>query len=490
MFKYRNVLISVYDKTNLDKLAKFLIKKKFTIYSTGGTSIYLNKINIPFKEISKYTKQKEILDGRVKTLHPKIFGGLLANPKGKHQKELIKNKIINFDLLIVNLYPFEETLKKTKSHQKIIDMIDIGGHSLIRASIKNYSKITTIIDPSDYIKFETSFNSITKNKKKLAIKALEYANKYDQKIIDWLNGEEKNKYELRYGENPHQAAQARIYDKAFKQISGNKGLSYNNLLDLDAAIRIVFGYQKNKNNIAAIVKHNTPCGYAIHQNQKIAFQNALAGDPISAFGGIIVLNNKLSSLTAKLISKGFYEVVAAPSFENDAITILSAKKNLRIVKINPKIPKYESKSIFAGTLHQETNNFKIVTKKITGKEIKKNLNINFYIHVLKFVRSNAIAIFDNNKLLSQCGGQTSRVDSLKFAIEKLKKLPKNKLKEHLYLISDAFFPFEDSLKLIIKSKLNITIFTPLGSINDIKIISFAKKNKLNLYEINHRHFKH
>ena len=493
MFKYKNVLISVYDKTNLDDLAFFLVKKKFNIYSTGGTSKYLKTLGVPVKEISDYTKQQEILSGRVKTLHPKIFGGLLANNSSLHQKELKNNQMINFDLLIVNLYPFEETIKTTKNEKKIIDMIDIGGHSLIRASVKSYQKTMTIIDPSDYVNFIKSFRTISNSNKAYATKALEHANKYDQNIINWFKkskSDEKEVFDLRYGENPHQAAHAEIRKGSFKQISGEKKLSYNNLLDLDAALNIIYHAPKTDKNTVTIVKHNTPCGAAIHKNQKQAFVLALSGDPISAFGGIVVFNKKIEEDSAKIIAKGFYEVVASTDFSAKALSILSKKKNLRLLKINKKLPQLETKSIFAGTLHQKMNLSNIKCTKINGSNLKKDIEIKFFIHVLKFVKSNAIAIFDKEKLLSQCGGQTSRIDALHNTINKLKQLHKGNLKKQLYLISDAFFPFQDSLKFILSTKLNIKIFTPMGSINDHKIIAYAKKNKMSLYEINHRHFKH
>lgn len=493
MFKYKNVLISVYDKTDLDIFANFLIKKKFNIYSTGGTSNYLKQLGLPVKEISNYTKQKEILGGRVKTLHPKIFGGLLADNSSLHQKELKSNQMINFDLLVVNLYPFEETLKTTKDNKKIIEMIDIGGHSLIRASVKNYQKTMTIIDPNDYFTFIKSYKTITGKNKNFAIKALEHANKYDQNILNWFkknDSEELETFDLRYGENPHQSAHAKIRKNSFEQISGEKKLSYNNLLDLDAAINIIYHAPKTNKNMVTIVKHNTPCGAAIHKNQKKAFELALSGDPISAFGGIVVFNKKIEKKAAEIITKGFYEVIASTDFSAEALSILSRKKNLRLLKINKKLPKLETKSIFAGTLYQNMDLLPIKVKKIHGRNLNKDLNIKFFIHVLKFVKSNAIAIFDNEKLLSQCGGQTSRIDSLRNSINKLKQLHKINFNKPLYLISDAFFPFEDSLKYIQSTKLNINIFAPMGSINDHKIITYAEKNKMTLYELNHRHFKH
>lgn len=493
MFKYKNVLISVYNKKNLDHFANFLVKKKFTIYSTGGTSEYLKKLGIPFKEISQFTKQKEILSGRVKTLHPKIFGGLLAEESALHQKELKENQMINFDLLIVNLYPFEETLQKTKDHKKIIEMIDIGGHGLIRASVKNYGKTMIIIDPNDYFKFEKSFKTINTFNRAFAIKALEHANQYDQHIINWFKKENFNKmelFDLRYGENPHQKAHAKIQKNAFRQISGGKKLSYNNLLDLDAAINIAFNAPKTNKNIVTIVKHSIPCGAAIHRNQTNAFKLALSSDPISAFGGIVVFNKKVGEEAAKIIIQGFYEVIASIKFSKKALRILSTKKNLRILEVNNELPQTEIRSIFAGTLHQDKDVSPIRITKINGPKLNKKLETKFFIHVSKFVKSNAITIFDDERLLSQSGGQTSRIEALDNSLRKLKKLHKKDLSKQMYLVSDAFFPFEDSLKFILKTKLKIKIFVPMGSINDDKIVFFAKKNKINLYEINHRHFKH
>ena len=264
----KNVIISVYDKTDLDIIAKFLIKKKFTIYSTGGTSDFLKKNNIPHIEISKYTKQKEILGGRVKTLHPKIFGGLLGTTSRGHQKELQSEKIVNFNMLIINLYPFEETIKKTNKSDEIIEMIDIGGHSLIRAAIKNYTKTIPVVSPTDYKKIIRKLPNSKIEKKKYAIKALQHITQYDIAIANWFQGIKTEEYPLRYGENPQQKAVALVNDNSFQQLAGEKKLSYNNLLDLDAAINIAY-HSSSKENICTIVKHNIPCGGAIKKDKKI-----------------------------------------------------------------------------------------------------------------------------------------------------------------------------------------------------------------------------
>ncbi len=489
MKKNKNALISVYDKINLEDIARFLIKKKYTIYSTGGSSNYLKKINIPHVEISKFTKQKEILNGRVKTLHPKIFGGILAANSQDHQKELKVSKIPNFDLLIVNLYPFEETIKKTKNADEIIEMIDIGGHSLIRAAVKNYLKTLVIVDPLDYPKLIKKLPATTAVRKKYAIKAMRQITKYDIAISNWFEGIHDEEYPLRYGENPQQKAIAIIDKKKFRQLGGKKILSYNNLLDLDAAVKITYE-TSSKKNICTIVKHNIPCGASIENTQIKSYTNALQGDPVSAFGGVVAFNKKINILTAKHLVKNFYEVVAAPNYDKKALEILKARKNLRILKVRKFKDKIERRSIFAGTLIQDVDNKKSTIETIRGVNKLKKEKIDFFVNVLKFIKSNAIAIFNKTSLIIQSGGQTSRVDSLKNCLLKLKLKETQKKTSELYLFSDAFFPFTDSLKLIKTEKFKFNIYAPMGSINDSEIKKFVKKNKLNFFKLSDRHFKH
>ena len=485
----KNVIISVYDKTDLDIVSKFLIKKKFTIYSTGGTSDFLRKNNIPHIEISKYTKQKEILDGRVKTLHPKIFGGLLGTTSQKHQKELRSEKIVNFDMLIINLYPFEATIKKTKKFDEIIEMIDIGGHSLIRAAIKNYAKTTPVVSPADYKEIIRKLPRSLAEKKKYVIKALQHITDYDIAINNWFQGTTTEEYPLRYGENPQQKAVALINNKSFVQLGGEKKLSYNNLLDLDAAINIAYN-SNSKENICTIIKHNIPCGGAIKKRQQDSYLKALAGDPVSAFGGIIAFNQKLTLDTAKHITKNFYEVVAAPNFEKEALKMLQTKKNLRILKVKKFKNHTEQRSIFAGALIQDSNNKSSQIKSIYGKNQLKKDQLSFFVNILKYIKSNAIALFDKESLISQSGGQTSRIDALQNCFYKLKLKHDHKKLKNLYLFSDAFFPFTDSLKLIKKENMQVDIYAPMGSQNDQKIEAFIKKNKLNFFRLSDRHFKH
>ena len=474
MGKNKSALISVFDKTNLDLISKFLIKNKYTIYSTGGSSKFLKKIDVPHIEISKYTQQKEILAGRVKTLHPKIFGGILATDKKEHQKELKNEKIINFDLIICNLYPFEKTIKIAKKENEIIEMIDIGGHSLIRAAVKNYLKTIVIVNPSDYSKFIKNTPKTNSAKKKYAIKAIKQITNYDIAISNWFQGIYDEEYPLRYGENPQQKATAIIKKNVIEQLSGDKKLSYNNLLDLDAAVKITYNIKSNK-YICSIIKHNIPCGASIGNSQLKSYTNALAGDPISAFGGVVALNKKVTINTAKSLIKNFYEVVAAPDFDKEALNILKSKKNLRILKVKKFVSKKEKRSFFAGTLTQEVNNKKSTIKKISGVNKLTNEQIEFFTNVLKFIKSNAIALFDKTSLVSQSGGQTSRVESLQNCLYKFKLNHQKKKNDMLFLFSDAFFPFTDSLEFIKKNKLKIDIYAPMGSKNDFIIEEFVKK---------------
>ena len=489
MEKNKNALISVFDKNNLELISKFLIKKKYTIYSTGGSSKYLKKIHIPHVEVSKYTKQNEILSGRVKTLHPKIFGGILAANTREHQKELKKEKIINFDLIIVNLYPFEKTIKNTKNNNEIIEMIDIGGHSLIRAAAKNYLNTTIIIDPLDYPNFIKNSPKTASAKKRYAVKAMQKITEYDIAIMKWFQGIEDIEYLLRYGENPQQKAKALISNNLFQQISGEKKLSYNNLLDLDAALAIVYATESKK-YICTIIKHNIPCGASIEKSQIKSYTSALAGDPISAFGGIVAFNKKLTATAAEKLIKNYFEVVAAPDFESDALKILKRKTNLRVLKVKKFKSKIEQRSIFAGKLIQDVNNKKTTIVNIYGKNKLNDEKINFFTNVLKVIKSNAIALFDQTSLVSQSGGQTSRIDSLENCLHKFILKQKKKKNSKLFLFSDAFFPFTDSLELIKNKNLKIDVYAPMGSKNDTLIEKFVEENKLNFFKLNNRHFKH
>ena len=341
----------------------------------------------------------------------------------------------------------------------------------------------------DYSNFIKNFPETVSAKKKYAIKAIKQITKYDIAISKWFQGIEDKEYSLRYGENPQQKATAVINDKIFKQLSGEKKLSYNNLLDLDAALAIAYSTNTNK-YICTIVKHNIPCGASMETSQIKSYTNALEGDPVSAFGGVLAFNKKVTSLTAKNLLKNFYEVVAAPEFDSEALKILKKKINLRVLKIKKHKVKIEQRSIFAGTLVQDKNNKKSTIQKIYGVNRLNSEKINFFTNVLKIIKSNAIALFDQTSLVSQSGGQTSRVDSLENCLYKFKLKQKKKRNCKLFLFSDAFFPFTDSLNLIKKEKMKIDVYAPMGSKNDILIEKFVKKNKLNFFKLSDRHFKH
>ena len=368
-------------------------------------------------------------------------------------------------------------------------MIDIGGHSLIRAAVKNYSKTLIIVDPLDYANLIKKFPKSDLDKKKYAIKALKQVTDYDISISNWFEGTYNYEYPLRYGENPQQKATALIGKNRFKQLSGEKKLSYNNLLDLDAAVSIAYN-TFSKKYICTIVKHNIPCGASIENTQKKSYKNALAGDPISAFGGVLAFNKKINIQTANCLINDFYEVVAAPDFDNDALKILKSKKNLRVLKVKKFIKKIEKRTIFAGTLIQDVDNKKPYIKEVFGVNELEKEKIYFFTNVLRFVKSNAIALFNQTSLVSQSGGQTSRVDSLENCLYKFKVKHKNRETVKLFLFSDAFFPFIDSLKIIKNEKLNIDIYAPMGSKNDSVIERFVEKNKLNFFRLSDRHFKH
>ena len=485
----KNALISVFNKTNLDKLVKFLIEKKYKIYSTGGTSKYLKDINVPHIEISKYTKQREILDGRVKTLHPKIFGGLLGINNNKHKKELKKERIVEFDILVVNLYPFENTINNTKDKSKIIEMIDIGGHSLIRAAVKNYEKIATIIDPNDYESLIKNFPIKKQQKRKLAIKAINHITEYDLNISNWFVNKNTKKYPLRYGENPQQKAFALIHKNKFSQLGGEKKLSYNNLLDIDAAIRIAYEC-KTKNNICTIIKHNIPCGASLKKKQSESYRKALAGDPLSAFGGIVSFNQKLKKDTAKLLIRKFFEVITAPDFEKGALKLLRSKKNLIVIKVKKTKYDIEERTFFGGKIIQDVNHKVSNAEEIYGVNKLNKEKLIFFVSILKVIKSNAIALFDNDSLVAQSGGQTSRVDALQNCLNKFKIKSNIKKYKNLFLFSDAFFPFTDSLSIIKRQKSKFNVYAPMGSKNDAKIFSYINKYKLNFIKLSDRHFKH
>ena len=513
--KINNALISLSDKKNLKTLLNVLKRYKIDIISSGGTYKSIKKLGFKCKEVSKYTGFDEMLDGRVKTLHPKIHSGILFNRrKSVHKKQMKKKKFDPIDLVIVNFYPFKEILKKTSTNNKIIENIDIGGPSMVRAAAKNFNDVVVITNKKDYLNFskelkkykgKTSLNF----REKMASKAFSLTAYYDSIVAEWYNqklnikfpdkkiffGEKVN--ELRYGENPHQKSSIYISDinndqNNLKQLSG-KDLSYNNYNDTFAGLEILFS--EKKLNSTVIIKHTNPCGVASNKSTYQSFINALTSDPISAFGGVVACNFKINKKIATEINKTFFEVILAKGFDKKALKILEKKKNMRVIDIS----KFNYKSdtnvkIFNDTfLVQEKDNIvfdkkklKFVTKlKPTKKEIKQ---MEFAFRICKYVKSNAIVVVKDSSTIGIGAGQQNRLDSCKIAIQKARKFQPKKLANSI-AASDAFFPFVDGLKTLINSGVKL-IVQPGGSIRDKEVIDEANKFKIKMVFTGTRHFNH
>ena len=511
MKKIKTALISVSNKKNLEPILRLLKKYKITIISSGGTFKKIKSLKYECIEVSKFTQSKEILDGRVKTLHPKIHAGILNKRGNKnHLKDLKKNNYENIDLVIVNFYPFEETIKKTRNHDKIIENIDIGGPTMVRSAAKNYNDVVVITSPEYYKNFiseldnNKGFTSLEFRKKMSRIAFADIAY-YDSLITNYFNDICKINFpkkkifhgnlveKLRYGENPHQ--EAAIYSRndqlKFKQIHG-KLLSYNNYNDIYAALTISKSLPKNTGTV--IVKHANPCGISIKTNKLNSFKSALSCDPISAFGGIISCNFKIPKKVALELNKIFFEVIIANDFDKDALKILKSKKNLRIINSRNFILNETFKSITnndALLIQSEDKNyftkkdFKVVSKKKPNKGQIENLI--FAFNVCRYVKSNAIVIVGDKSTLGIGSGQPSRLDSCSIAINKMKKFSNNK--KDLVAASDAFFPFVDGIEKLVQAGIS-AIVQPSGSIRDKEIIKFANQTDTILLFSKTRHFKH
>jgi len=519
MIKIKRALISVSDKTGLLEFAKGLHQLGVEMISTGGTAQLLRTNNIPVKEVSDYTGFPEMLDGRVKTLHPMIHGGLLAVRENKdHMKQIEAHGIGLIDMVIVNLYPFEKTIeKKNVTLEDAIENIDIGGPSMLRSAAKNYKSVAVICNPARYeevLKELKNNTGILSDKVlvNLAIEVFERTSQYDGVISHFLNNRFKadnsfaslpkdiqlgfsKQQDLRYGENPHQLAAFYSEGKkkeglaAIKQLHG-KELSFNNILDLQAAVDIVREFDLPA---AVIIKHNNPAGVAQDKTLEAAFKKALACDALSAFGGIIGLNRPVDEKTAKTISaSGFMECVIAPEFSKEAVTILSAKKNLRILELDIHglaDDKYDFKKVSGGLLLQEKDNrdLKIDEVKVVGavKPTKAQMEaMLFGWKMIKHVKSNAIVLVKGTQTIGIGAGQTSRVDSALHAIRKAGTKAKGAV-----LISDAFLPKEDTVTFAAKAGIKAIIQTG-GSIMDEAVIKEANKRKVAMVTTGIRHFKH
>ncbi len=517
--KIKSALISVFYKDGLENIVQLMHEKGITIYSTGGTQTFIEKLDVPCVPVESITSYPSILGGRVKTLHPIIFGGILGKRNDEqHIMEMHQYNIPEIDLVIVDLYPFEETLKDERAKAEkagggfdesvIIEKIDIGGPSMIRAAAKNHRDLVVLASKDDYPKLEAILQQpevITSidERRAFAARAFEIVAHYDVAIAQYFNPENAPQFlasvafphAMRYGENPHQAAV--FYgktDELFNQLNG-KELSYNNLVDVDAAMQLINEFSGTPSGdggkIFAIIKHTNVCGIAERPTVKEAWDAALAGDPESAFGGVLVCNGTIDKETASAINEIFFEVLIAPAFDADALAVLKSKKNriLLELKAQPTVSN-QYKSLLNGVLVQATDkgNFE-KWDELGGRTSTEDehANLVFANLVCKHLKSNAIALVKNKQLVGKGCGQTSRVDALRHAIEKAKQF--NFDLTDAVLASDAFFPFDDCVKMAHEAGISAFI-QPGGSIRDKDSIAYCVENKLPMVITGMRHFRH
>ena len=501
--KIHTALISVFHKKGLTDIVKILADNNVTIYSTGGTQQFLEQEHFNCIPVESLTHFPSILGGRVKTLHPAVFGGILGKrDDSTHLQEMAEHHIPQIDLVIVDLYPFKETVANTDDETLIIEKIDIGGPSMIRAAAKNYKDVVVIASSDEYPELlsilQEHFGATTlTERKQFASKAFDVCSAYDNSISNYFSGREfvtiydKPVLPLRYGENPHQ--QASFFGKlneCFEQLQG-KELSYNNLVDIDAAIQLVHEFRDMDSRIFAIIKHTNVCGIAARQTLKEAWDAALAGDSESAFGGVLICNGTVDIETASAINELFFEVLIAKEFDMDALQIIKGRKNRILLSIN-NYPDYkqQSKTVLGGLLIQD---FDIHDHEkwdeVGGREstATEKQDMEFANKICKHLKSNAIALVKNYQLIGKGCGQTSRIDALRQAIDKAKQF--NNSLQGAVLASDAFFPFDDCVK--IAHQLGITAFIqPGGSIRDNESIEYCNGQKLVMVLTGTRHFKH
>lgn len=504
--KISTALISVYSKEGLEPIVRELEKIGVKIYSTGGTQKYIEQLGAPVTSVESLTSYPSILDGRVKTLHPKVFGGILARREEAHLEQLKEYEIPEIDLVIVDLYPFEETVANTKDEKAIIEKIDIGGISLIRAAAKNFKDVVVVPSKAEYndlvdlLKNKQGFTDEA-DRKELARRAFKVSSNYDVAIFNYFNegtADLSFKYSihrsdiLRYGENPHQDG---VFFGDFEQMFvrlGGKPISYNNLVDIDAAVQIMKEF-KDGDPTFAILKHTNTCGLATRPTLHEAWTAALACDNVSAFGGIFICNKSLDLPTAEEINKLFYEVVIAPDFDADAFELLSKKKKRILLKIKDFYVQPRSfRSLLNGVVEQDADlktetapDLKTATKKApTQQEVEDLL---FASISVKHLKSNGIALVKNKQLIGMGCGQPSRVDALKQAITKAKAFGFDL--NGAVMASDAFFPFPDCVEIANKEGINAVI-QPGGSIKDQESIDYCDANGMAMVMTGNRHFKH
>jgi phosphoribosylaminoimidazolecarboxamide formyltransferase / IMP cyclohydrolase len=501
----KSALISVFYKDNLEPIIRKLHSLSVQLYSTGGTLSFIEKLNIPVTAVDALTGYPEIFGGRVKTLHPAIFGGILNrrdNPSD--QQEKLAHQIPDLDLVIVDLYPFEETVASNASEEETIEKIDIGGISLIRAAAKNFNDVLIVSSRNDYNELlvlleQNNGNTTLDQRRKFAAKAFATSSHYDSAIFNFFNLNEhlsefkksiQKSQVLRYGENPHQ--KGRFYgdlDALFKKLNG-KELSYNNLLDVDAAVNLMAEFTEPT---FAILKHNNACGVASRDTILEAYVDALAGDPISAFGGILIANRSIDLPTALEVNKLFCEVVIAPSFEADALALLKSKPN-RIILVQKKVDlgKTTFRNLLNGVIEQDKDlnieteaDLRLVT--VIAPTASETKDLLFANKLAKHTKSNTIVLAKNGQLIASGTGQTSRVDALRQAINKASAFSFD-LKGAV-MASDAFFPFPDCVQIAHEAGIT-SVIQPGGSIKDQESINYCNAHQISMVLTGVRHFKH
>ncbi len=511
MKKIQSALISVFYKDGLENIIIQLHNLGVTIYSTGGTQKFIEELKVPCIPVESLTNYPSILGGRVKTLHPSVFGGILGRRDNETDlKEMQEYQIPEIDLVIVDLYPFEETLRSTNEEKLIIEKIDIGGPSMIRAAAKNFKDLVVVASKKDYpilenLLAEQKGETTIGQRKYFAAKAFEIVAHYDVVIAKYFNFAGRlegqadplfflesvtNPIPMRYGENPQQSG---VFfgdlSVLFDQLNG-KTLSYNNLVDVDAAMALINEFDQTE-TVFAIIKHTNVCGIASRKTVKDSWDKALAGDPESAFGGVLVCNAEIDQITAYAINEIFFEVLIAPGFNEAALEILKTKKNRIVLKLTAASEnKKQYKSVLNGVLVQDLDNGNYAEwKESGGRETTQGEkeNLVFANIICKHLKSNAIALVKNKQLIGKGCGQTSRIDALRHAIEKA--LQFNFDLAGAALASDAFFPFDDCVK--IAHQAGITSFIqPGGSIRDYDSVSYCKENGLAMVITGMRHFRH
>ena len=501
----QSALISVFSKEGLEPIVKFLHSQNVTLYSTGGTEDFIKNLGIPVVPVEEVTSYPSILGGRVKTLHPKVFGGILNRQDNESDVQQMEEfNIPQIDLVIVDLYPFEKTVASGASEADIIEKIDIGGISLIRAAAKNFKDTVIVASMNEYSLFldmVTKQNGATtlEDRKLLATKAFHVSSHYDGAIFNYFNTDETiykasiaNGQVLRYGENPHQKGFFfGDFDAMFQKLHG-KELSYNNLLDVDAAVNLINEF-KTDGPTFAILKHNNACGLASRKTISEAYLAALACDPTSAFGGVLISNTKIDVATATEINQLFCEVVIAPGYDAEAVTILQEKKNrIILVQNDVELPQKQVRTCLNGLLIQERNNITdnkkdLTTVTITSPTEQEIEDLIFASKICKNTKSNTIVFAKNGTLISSGTGQTSRVDALQQAVEKAKHFGFDLTGASM--ASDAFFPFPDCVALAKEAGITAVI-QPGGSIKDQLSIDYCNENNLAMVFTGTRHFKH